>query len=188
MDVAPNLPKDRVRVGIDVVPSLPKGRVRVGIDVLPSLSKGLGMARRLLVSVPVPNLGYLSRAVPGTRLFSSGSTEVTKISGTGTTDVVPSLPKCRVRVRMPYQTYQSVKHGMTSTKAKCQVWVIQGVCTPCTLWYIPYLKKSRTHDFRTTSRCTWLPIADHEQDWQPYAVDLYSAMYVCMYVYLLNCT
>ena len=25
--------------------------------------------------------------------------------------------------------------------------------------------------------------ADHGQDWQPYPVDPYSAMYVCMYVY-----
>ena len=52
---------------------------------------------RLLVPVPVLDLGYFKRAVPGTRVFSSGSTELTKVSGTGM-DVVPNLPKCRVRV------------------------------------------------------------------------------------------
>ena len=81
------------------------------MGVLPSLPKESGMVW-LLVTVPVPDLGYFNRAVPGTRIFSSGSTELTKVSGTGI-DVVPSLPKCRVRV-------------------------IQGVCTPCTLWYVPY--------------------------------------------------
>ena len=44
---------------------------------------------RLLVPVPVPDLMYFNRAVPGTRVFSSGSTEHTKVSGTGM-DVVPN--------------------------------------------------------------------------------------------------
>ena len=70
---------------------------------------------RLLVPVPVPDLMYFNRAVPSTRVFSSESTELTKVSGTGM-DVVPSLPKCRVRV-------------------------MQGACTLCTLWYIPYRTK-----------------------------------------------
>ena len=68
---------------------------------------------RLLVPVPVPDLEYFNRAVPDTRIFSSGSTELTKVSGKGM-EVVPSLPKCRVRV-------------------------IQGVCTPC--HFGPYLTK-----------------------------------------------
>ena len=55
----------------------------MGMDVLPSLPKGSGMTR-LLVPVPVPDLGYFNRAVPGARVFSSRS--------------LPSLPKCRVRV------------------------------------------------------------------------------------------
>ena len=68
---------------------------------------------RLLVPVHVPNLGYFNRAVPGTGVFCSGSTEVNKVSGTGM-EVVPSLTKCRI-------------------------WVVQGICTRCTLWYyVPY--------------------------------------------------
>ena len=53
---------------------------------------------RLLVPVPVPNLGYFNRAVRGTRVFYRWRTERTKVSGTGM-EVVPSLPKCRVRVK-----------------------------------------------------------------------------------------
>ena len=62
---------------------------------------------RLLVPVPVPDLGYFNRAVPGTRVFSRGSIELTKVSGTDM-NVEPNLPKCRVRVRKSYQAYQSV--------------------------------------------------------------------------------
>ena len=60
---------------------------------------------RLLVPVPGPDLMYFNRAVPGTRVFFSGSTELTKVSGTGM-DVVPNLPKGRVRVWESYQAYQ----------------------------------------------------------------------------------
>ena len=96
------------------------------IDVVPSLLKGSGMVR-LLVPVPVPDLRCFNREVPGTRVFSSGSTELTKVSGTGM-DVVPNSPKCRVRVWSSYQAYQSVGYGQYK----------EGVCTSCTLWYVPY--------------------------------------------------
>ena len=65
---------------------------------------------RLLIPVPVPDLMYFNGAVPGTRVFSSGSTELTKVSGTGM-DVVPNLPKGQVRERKSYQAYQSVGYG-----------------------------------------------------------------------------
>ena len=68
---------------------------------------------RLLVPVPVPDPGYFNKAVPVTRIFFRGRTEPTKVSGTGV-EVVPSLPKYRVRV-------------------------IQGVRFPCTRWYVHYL-------------------------------------------------
>ena len=68
---------------------------------------------RLFVPVPVPDPGYFNKAVPGTRVFYRGCTELTKVLGTSV-EVVPSLPKCRVRV-------------------------IQGVRTPGTRWYVHYL-------------------------------------------------
>ena len=68
---------------------------------------------RLLVPEPIPDSGYFNRAVPGTKVFYCGRTELTKVSGTSV-EVVPSLPKCRVRV-------------------------IQGVRTPGIRWYVHYL-------------------------------------------------
>ena len=76
--------------------------------------------------------GYFTRAVPGTRAFSSGSTE---------------LIKCRVRIWMSYRTYQSVGYGyvrrteltevsgtgmeVVPSSIKCRVRVIQGLYTSC---------------------------------------------------------
>ena len=97
-----------VRYGYGCRTKLTKGS-GTGMDVVPSLQKGSGMVR-LLVLVPVPDLGYFNRAVPGTRVFSSGSSKLTTLSGTGM-DVVPNLPKCRVRVWNSYQAYQSVGYG-----------------------------------------------------------------------------
>ena len=97
-----------VRYGYGCRTKLTKGS-GTGMDVLPSLQERSGMVR-LLVLVPVPALGYFNRAVPGTRVFSSGSSKLTTLSGTGM-DVVPNLPKCRVRVWMSYQAYQSVGYG-----------------------------------------------------------------------------
>ena len=45
-----------------------------------------------------------------TRVFCRGRIELTEVSGTGM-DVVPNLPKCRVRVWMSYRTYQSFGYG-----------------------------------------------------------------------------
>ena len=73
-------------------------------------TKGSGMVRLL---VPVPDPGYFNKAVLGTRVFSRGRTELTKVSGTGV-EVVLSLLKCRV-------------------------WVTQGVRTPGIRWYVHYL-------------------------------------------------
>ena len=96
-----------VGYGIDVVPSLPKGRVRVWMSY--QAYQRVGMVR-LLVPVPVPDLGYFNRAVPDTKVFFSGSTGLTKVSGTDM-KVVPNLPKCQVRVWMSYQAYQRVGYG-----------------------------------------------------------------------------
>ena len=49
------------------------------------------------VPVPVPDLLYFNKVVRGTRVFSRGRIELTKVPDTGV-EVVPSLPKCRVRV------------------------------------------------------------------------------------------
>ena len=84
-------------------------RVGYGYGYFAELIKRSGMVR-LLVPVPVPDLGYFNRAVPGTGIFSSGSTQLTKVSGTGM-DVVPNLPECRVRAWKSYQAYQSVGYG-----------------------------------------------------------------------------
>ena len=65
---------------------------------------------RLLVPVLVPDPGYFNKHVPGTRVFSHGRADFTKMLGTGG-GVVPSLLKCRVRVWMTYQTYQRVGYG-----------------------------------------------------------------------------
>ena len=119
----PELPKGS-GTGMDVVRSLLKGRVLVymsyqayqrvgyGYGCFTKLTKGSGMVR-LLVPVRVPDPGYIDKAVPGTRVSYRGRTKLTKVSGTGV-EVVPSLPKYRVRV-------------------------IQGVRTPGTRWYIHYL-------------------------------------------------
>ena len=64
----------------------------------------------MLVPVPIPDPMYFNKAVPGTRVFRRGRTEHTKVSGTGM-DVVPNLPKGRVRVWMRYQAYQRVGYG-----------------------------------------------------------------------------
>ena len=89
-----NKPVPGTRVFCRVHIELTKGS-GTGMDVLPSSPKGSGMVG-LLVPVPVPDLGYFNRVVPGTRVFSSGSTELTKVSGTGI-EGVPNLPKCQVR-------------------------------------------------------------------------------------------
>ena len=57
---------------------------------------------------PYPYPRYFNKAVPGSRVFCRGRTRLTKVSGTGV-DVLPKLPKCRVRVWM-YRTYQRVGH------------------------------------------------------------------------------
>ena len=56
---------------------------------------------RLLVPVPVPDPEYFNKIVPGTSTLSRGRADFTKVSGTGG-EVVPSLPKCRVRIWMAY--------------------------------------------------------------------------------------
>ena len=62
------------------------------------LTKGSDTVRLLVpVPVPLPDPGYLNKAVPGTRVFSRGRADFTKVSGTGS-EVVSSLPKSRVRV------------------------------------------------------------------------------------------
>ena len=60
------------------VPSLPRCRVWYGC----------------LYPVPVPDPLYFNKAVPGTRVFCRGRTELTKVSGTGNTrgTYVHSLP------------------------------------------------------------------------------------------------
>ena len=74
------------------------------------LTKVSSMVRRLLVPVPVPDPFYFNKAVSDTRLFCRRRTELTKVSGTGM-DVVPNLPRGRVRVGMLYQAYQRVGFG-----------------------------------------------------------------------------
>ena len=63
----------------------------------------------MLVPISVSDPLYFKNAVLGTRVFSRGRTELTKVSGTGT-DVVPNLSKCRVRVWISYRTYQRVRY------------------------------------------------------------------------------
>ena len=79
--------------GMDVVSSLPKCRVRVWT----------------LVPVHLPDPLYVNKPMTGTRVFCRGRTELTKVSSTDI-DVVPSLPKCRVRIGMLHQAYQRVGH------------------------------------------------------------------------------
>ena len=64
----------------------------------------------MLVPVPIPDPLYFNKAVPGTRVFCRGRTELTKVSGTGM-DVVPNLPKGRVRAWIRYQANQRVGYG-----------------------------------------------------------------------------
>ena len=97
--------------GMEVVPNLPSVGYE-GYGCYTKLTKVSGIVR-LLVPVPVPDPLYFNKAVPGTRLFCRGCTELTKVSGTGM-DVVPNLPKCRVRVWMFYQAYQRVGYGTIS--------------------------------------------------------------------------
>ena len=51
---------------------------------------------RLLGPVPVPEPRFFSKTVRGNKEFYCGRAELTKVTGTGV-EVVPSLPKCRVR-------------------------------------------------------------------------------------------
>ena len=73
MDVVTNLPKCRVRVWMSYQAY---ERDKYGYKCFTKFSKRSGMVR-LLVPVLVPDLGYLNRAVPNTRVFSSRSTELT---------------------------------------------------------------------------------------------------------------
>ena len=90
---------------------------------------------RLLLPVPVSDPRCSNKAVPGTRVFSRGRTELSKVSSTGG-EVVPSLPKCRVREWRPYRTYQRVGYGY-------------GCCTKLTegsstgIYFIPSLPEGR---------------------------------------------
>ena len=68
---------------------------------------------RLLVPVPVavPDLGYFNRAVPGTRVFCRGSTELTKVLGTDNTrgmyplyTLVRTLSNTNLHVSVPGTT------------------------------------------------------------------------------------
>ena len=70
------------------------------------------------VPVPVPDRLYFNKVVPGTRVFSRGRIELTKVPDTGV-EVLPSLPKCRVRV-------------------------IQGLRTSGTRWHVYYLTHLET--------------------------------------------
>ena len=67
------------------------------------------MVRRL-VSVPVPDPLYFNKAVPGTRVFCSGRTGLTKVSDTGM-NVVPNLPEGRVRLWIFHEAHRSVGYG-----------------------------------------------------------------------------
>ena len=119
MKAVANLSKGRARVwmlyqayqgsstGIDVVPSLPKVGYVYGRFV--KLTKRSGMVR-LIVPVSVPDPEYFNKDGPGIRISSRERTLLTKVTGTGG-EVVPILPKCRVRVWMPYRTYQRVTCG-----------------------------------------------------------------------------
>ena len=123
--------------GMDIVPNLSKCRVRVWMPYRAYQSVGYGYGGFTKLTKGV---GYGTAACTRTRTrpraFQQGRTryqgifqreyrtyqsvgygygcrtELTKASGTGM-EVLPILPKCRVRV-------------------------IQGVCTPCSLWYVPY--------------------------------------------------
>ena len=66
---------------------------------------------------PYPYSLYFNKAVSGTRVFCRERTELTKLSGMGL-DVVPNLPKCRVRVWMSYKTYQRVGYGYSTKLTK----------------------------------------------------------------------
>ena len=77
--------------------------------------------RTRVPGVPVPVPGYLNKALPGTRVFSRGCIELTKVSVMGLdvvpvpklskgrvhTYVVPILPKGRVRAWMFYEACQT---------------------------------------------------------------------------------
>ena len=128
------------------VPSLPKCRVQVwksyrtyqsvgyGYGCCAKLTKVSGMVW-MLVPVPVPDPLYFNKAVSAIRIFCRGRTELTKVSGTGM-DVVPNLPKNRVRVWMLYQTDQSVGH-----RYRCRTKLTKGSGTGIDV--LPTLPKSR---------------------------------------------
>ena len=93
---------------------------------------------RLLIPAPVPHPRYFNKAVPGTRVFFRGRTELTKVSGTGG-EVVPSLPKCRIRVWMTYRTHQRVGY-----RYGCCTKVTKGSDTGIEV--VPSLPKSRVRE------------------------------------------
>ena len=104
----------------EVVPNLPKCGVRVWKSYRTYLSIGYGYACftkltkvsdmvQLLARIRTPGISTKPYPVPG--YFCRGRTELTKVSGTCCMDVVPNLPKGRVRVWMFYQAYQRVGYG-----------------------------------------------------------------------------
>ena len=132
----PNIPRYRVRVwmlyrtyqrvgyGCGCGTKLTKGS-GTGMDVVPSLPKCRVRVVWMLVPVPIPDTLYFNKTVPGTRVFCCGRTELTKVSGTGM-DVVPNLPKSRVRVWMSCQAYQRVGYGTAAcTRTRTQPRVLQ---------------------------------------------------------------
>ena len=84
-------------MGIDVVLSLPKGRVRVWM-FCQAYQRGRAWYG-CLYPYPYPSSGISTVSYPVPGYFPAG---------------IPNLPKCWVRIWMPYQTYQSVGYGYGS--------------------------------------------------------------------------
>ena len=198
MGVVPNLPKQNVGygcgcrteltkvsgTGMDVVPNLPKCGVRVWMSyrTYQRVGEGYGCFIKLTKGV-----GYGTAACTRTRtrphVFQQGRTryqgilqreyrtyqsvgygygcrtELTKGSGTGM-EIVPSLPKCRVRV-------------------------MQGVCTPCTLWYVPYRTQLHTIVFVSKGVEVSRKYPGIEQSILYHYYPKYMAFFVLRFMYLM---